>query len=46
MDDEAKKILIAIKHVLEVMDAKITAIQNDLAVLKADFAELKLILQR
>ena len=39
--DETKEMLIAIKHVVEVMDAKITGIQKDVAVLKEDVAVLK-----
>jgi len=39
--DETKEILLAIKHVVEVMDAKITSIQHDVAVLKTDVAVLK-----
>ncbi|TFE29046.1 hypothetical protein [Cohnella luojiensis] len=39
--DETKEILLAIKHVVEVMDAKITSIQHDVAVLKSDVAVLK-----
>lgn len=39
--DETKEILLAIKHVVEVMDAKITGIQMDVSVLKEDVAVLK-----
>ncbi len=41
--DETKEILLAIKHSVEVMDAKITRMERDVAELKTDVAELKTI---
>lgn len=39
--DETKEILLAIKHSIEVMDAKITRMEKDVAELKSDVSELK-----
>ncbi|QTH42263.1 hypothetical protein J4772_33105 [Cohnella sp. LGH] len=39
--DETKEILLAIKHSVEMMDAKITRMERDVAELKTDVAELK-----
>ena len=39
--DETKEILLAIKHSVEVMDAKITRMEHDISELKSDVSELK-----
>ncbi|WP_391572848.1 hypothetical protein [Cohnella sp.] len=39
--DETKEILLAIKHSVEVMDAKITRMERDVAELKTTTASLK-----
>ncbi|MFB9276318.1 hypothetical protein [Cohnella cellulosilytica] len=39
--DGTKEILLAIKHSVEVMDAKITRMERDIGELKTDVAELK-----
>ncbi|OXS55863.1 hypothetical protein B1A99_21795 [Cohnella sp. CIP 111063] len=39
--DETKEILLAIKHSVEMMDAKITRIEHDITGLKADVSDLK-----
>lgn len=39
--DETKEILLAIKHSVEMMDAKITRMERDISELKSDSAELK-----